>query len=45
MAKRLENHYPILFKGESGFNAHEFIIDLREIKNQYDVSEEDIAKD
>ena len=44
MANRLENHYPILFKGESGFNAHEFIIDLREIKNQYDVSEEDIAK-
>ena len=44
MAKRLENHYPILFKGESGFNAHEFIIDLREIKNQYGVTEEDIAK-
>jgi glycine dehydrogenase len=44
MAKRLEGHYPILFKGESGFNAHEFIIDLREIKNQYGVTEEDIAK-
>jgi len=44
MAKRLEGHYPILFKGENNFNAHEFIIDLREIKNQYGVTEEDIAK-
>ena len=44
MAKMLEDHYPILFKGESGFNAHEFIIDLREIKNQYGINEEDIAK-
>jgi glycine dehydrogenase len=44
MAKRLEDHFPILFRGDSGFNAHEFIIDLREIKNQYGVSEEDIAK-
>ncbi len=44
MAKRLEGHYPILFKGKSGFNAHEFIIDLREIKNHYNITEEDIAK-
>ena len=44
MAKKLENHYPILFRGENDFNAHEFIIDLRKIKDQYDISEEDIAK-
>ena len=44
MAKKLEFHYPVLFKGDNGFNAHEFIIDLREIKDQYGISEEDIAK-
>ena len=44
MAKRLKNHYPILFKGKNGFNAHEFIIDLRTIKNKYNINEEDIAK-
>ena len=44
MAKKLEGHYPILFKGNNGFNAHEFIIDLRTIKNNYNINEEDIAK-
>ena len=29
MAKRLENHYPVLFRGANGTCAHEFIIDLR----------------
>ena len=29
IAKRLEAYYPILFKGKSGFVAHECIIDLR----------------
>jgi len=44
MAKKLESHYPVLFKGNNGFNAHEFIIDLRKIKDQYGINEEDIAK-
>ena len=34
MAKKLDGHYPILFNGNNGFNAHEFIIDLRNVKNQ-----------
>jgi hypothetical protein len=29
MAKRLEDHYPVLFRGANGTCAHEFIIDLR----------------
>ena len=44
MAKRLENHYPILYRGTSGLSAHEFIIDIRSIKEESGISEEDIAK-
>jgi len=44
MAKILENHYLILYKGIGGYNAHEFIIDLRELKNQSGISDEDVAK-
>jgi glycine dehydrogenase len=44
MAKRLENHYPILYRGTSGLSAHEFIIDIRPIKEKSGISEEDIAK-
>jgi len=29
MAKRLEDYYPVLFRGANGTCAHEFIIDLR----------------
>ncbi|HEX2838966.1 MAG TPA: aminomethyl-transferring glycine dehydrogenase [Phycisphaerales bacterium] len=29
MAKRLESHYPVLFKGKNGRCAHEFIMDVR----------------
>ena len=44
MAKRLENYYPILYRGISGYNAHEFIIDLNSIKNDSGISVEDVAK-
>ena len=44
MAKKLEQHYSILFNGNNGFNAHEFIIDLRKIKDQFGINEVDIAK-
>jgi glycine dehydrogenase len=36
MAKRLESHYPILFRGKNGTCAHEFILDLRPIKDVSD---------
>jgi len=42
--KRLENHYPILYKGINGTSAHEFIIDCRDFKTSSDIGVEDIAK-
>ena len=44
MFKKLENYYPILFKGLNGYVAHEFIIDIRPIKDSSGITEEDIAK-
>ena len=44
MAKRLENDYKVLFRGVNGTSAHEFIIDLRGLKNDTGISDEDIAK-
>jgi glycine dehydrogenase len=44
MAERLKNHYKILYKGQNGRVAHEFIIDIRPIKAACGVTEEDIAK-
>ncbi|MFT4736426.1 MAG: glycine dehydrogenase [Cyclobacteriaceae bacterium] len=43
IAKRLEGHYPVLYKGKNGRSAHEMIIDCRGFK-QYGVEVEDIAK-
>ena len=44
MAKRLEPCYSVLFKGESGFVAHECIIDLRPLKKRAKVEVDDVAK-
>jgi glycine dehydrogenase len=44
MAKRLENYYPILFKGSQGLVAHECILDLRPLKKQAAIEVDDIAK-
>ncbi|KAL0297218.1 UNVERIFIED_CONTAM: Glycine dehydrogenase (decarboxylating), mitochondrial [Sesamum radiatum] len=44
MAKRLEKHYPVLFRGVNGTVAHEFIIDLRGFKNTAGIEPEDVAK-
>lgn len=44
MAKRLEKHYPLLYTGENGTVAHEFILDIRPLKASTGISEEDIAK-
>ncbi len=44
MAKRLESHYPLLYKGERGRVAHEFILDCRPLKKSAGVEVEDIAK-
>ena len=44
MAKRLEDHYPVLYKGKTGLVAHECILDLRPLQQQSGISEEDVAK-
>jgi glycine dehydrogenase len=44
MAKRLEPHYPVLYKGDRGRVAHEFILDGRPLKKSAGVEVEDIAK-
>jgi glycine dehydrogenase len=43
IGSRLADHYPILYKGKSGRNAHELIIDCRDFKNA-GIEVEDIAK-
>ena len=44
VARRLEAHYPVLYRGVNGTVAHECIIDIRTIKSASGISEEDIAK-
>ncbi|MBI4371341.1 MAG: aminomethyl-transferring glycine dehydrogenase [Elusimicrobia bacterium] len=44
VAKRLDGHYPVLFKGRGGLVAHECILDLRALKTAADVSVDDVAK-
>ncbi|MGB5966989.1 MAG: aminomethyl-transferring glycine dehydrogenase, partial [Spirulinaceae cyanobacterium] len=44
MARRLDEHYPVLFKGESGLVAHECIVDLRPVKKQAGIQVDDVAK-
>jgi glycine dehydrogenase len=44
IAKRLEGHYSILYKGAHGLVAHECIIDLREFKKSAEIEVDDIAK-
>ena len=44
IAKHLENHYSILYRGTNGFVAHECIIDVRPLKEVSNITEEDIAK-
>ena len=44
VAARLEGAFPVLYKGEGGFVAHECIIDLRPVKASSGVSVDDVAK-
>ncbi len=44
VAKQLEGHFDVLYKGRNGRVAHECIIDLRPLKEASGVSEIDIAK-
>jgi glycine dehydrogenase len=44
VARRLEPHYPVLYKGRHGLIAHECIVDLRPLKASAGVDVEDVAK-
>ncbi len=44
VARRLEGHYDVLYKGASGFVAHECILDCRGFKASAGIEVEDIAK-
>ncbi len=44
IATRLQDHYPVLFRGARGRVAHECILDVRQFKESAGISVEDIAK-
>jgi glycine dehydrogenase len=44
MARRLKQHFELLFAGERGMVAHEFIVDLRPFERSAGVTAEDVAK-
>ncbi len=44
VARRLADHYPVLYTGENGRVAHECIVDVRDITKRTGVSVDDVAK-
>ncbi|MEP6560420.1 MAG: aminomethyl-transferring glycine dehydrogenase, partial [Nakamurella sp.] len=44
VARRLDEHYPVLYTGAGGFVAHECILDLRPITAATGVTVDDVAK-
>ena len=44
VARRLDSHFPVLYKGTKGMVAHECIIDLRPLKSSSGIEVEDVAK-
>lgn len=44
LKSKLEKHYPVLYRGKNGRVAHEFILDLRPLKQSTGVEAEDVAK-
>ena len=44
LAKKLSEHYPILYTGANGRVAHECIVDLRPLKEASGITEMDVAK-
>ena len=44
IAKKLQEHYPVLYKGKKGLVAHECILDLRSLKKSAGIEIDDIAK-
>jgi len=44
IARRLQEHFPVLYSGDHGLVAHECILDLREITKTTGVTVDDVAK-
>jgi glycine dehydrogenase len=44
VAKRLSDHYDIVYTGANDRVAHEFILDLREVRRDPGITEQDVAK-
>ncbi len=44
IAKKLEQHYPVLYKGKNALVAHECILDLRSLKKSANIDIDDVAK-
>jgi glycine dehydrogenase len=44
VAKRLERHYPVVYKGKKGRVAHECILDVRQLKKTSSIEVDDVAK-
>jgi len=44
VARKLDRHFPVLYKGANGFVAHECILDLRGFKSLAGIEVEDVAK-
>ncbi|MGO3677545.1 MAG: aminomethyl-transferring glycine dehydrogenase [Microbacteriaceae bacterium] len=44
VAARLDEYFPVLFRGNAGLVAHECILDLRQLTEQSGVTAEDVAK-
>ncbi len=44
IAKRLSDHYPIVYTGKNGMVAHECIIDLAPVKESCGITVDDVAK-
>jgi glycine dehydrogenase len=44
VARRLDEHFPVLYSGAGGLVAHECILDLREITKRTGVTVDDVAK-
>jgi len=44
VAHRLEEHYPVLYRGRTGMVAHECILDLRPLTKETGISVDDVAK-
>ncbi len=44
IAKRLDPHFPVLYKGRNGMVAHECIVDVRPLKEGAGIEVDDVAK-